>query len=440
MRHLVNQQLGIDAEKTAGLSGGFRLTYQVQPEERRPAGFCQKLIHPRKDLITAFDIHQTEMTFGNQDGHVLHTSDLTVKLWQDAVANNPSDCRESTISVRVIDSRFAVKLFRGNEFLTTETNDMQKLTPFLWFNDQAEQAVQFYTSIFKNSSAGMQVRYDKAGAKASGMPEGSVMTATFQIQGYDFVALNGGPVFQLNPSVSFFLNFDPSTNADARAELDQLWQKLSEGGIVLMPLDQYPFSQRYGWVQDRFGVSWQLILSNPGGEERSFIIPSFLFVGEQCGKAEAATDFYISIFENSVRGSMHRYPTGMGPDREGTLMYTDFKLRDQWFAAMDSARDHKFGFNEAISFVVNCSSQNEIDYYWEKLSEGGDPRAQMCGWLKDQFGVSWQVVPEILPQLISDPNPAKAQKATQAILGMKKIEIAALVNGYEAEKPATAHS
>ena len=315
---------------------------------------------------------------------------------------------------------------------------MQKITPFLWFNDNAEEAVSFYTSVFPESAAGKVVRYDKAASKASGMAEGSVMTATFSINGYEFVALNGGPVFQFNPSISFMLNFDPSQMPDARAQLDALWQQLSEGGKVLMPLDKYPFSERYGWVTDKFGVSWQLILSNPEGEERPFIVPSMLFVGDNCGKAEEATDFYISVFENASRGGMHRYPAGMAPDKEGSVMYTDYQLNGQWFAAMDSAHEHKFSFNEAVSFVVNCGTQPEIDHYWDKLSEGGDPKAQMCGWLKDRYGISWQIVPEILPQLLSDKDAAKAQKATQAMLSMKKIEIDKLVNGNEVAKPAAA--
>src|SRR5690606_14773667 len=146
------------------------------------------------------------------------------------------------------------------------------------------------------------------------------------------------------------------------------WEKLSEGGIALMPLDKYPFSERFGWIQDKYGLSWQLILTNPQGEERPFIIPSLLFVGEVCGRAEEAMDLYLSVFRNSRKGQVARHGAGPGPDKEGTILFCDFMLENEWFVAMDSAHSHQFAFNEAISFMVNCQTQEEIDYFWEKLS------------------------------------------------------------------------
>jgi len=156
---------------------------------------------------------------------------------------------------------------------------MKNITPFLWFDTQAEEAVRFYTAIFKNSRIVSVTRYGKAGAAASGQPAESVMTMAFQLNGQDFVALNGGPHFK---------------------------------------------------------------------------------------------------------------------------------------------------FTEAISFVINCDSQDEIDHYWEKLGAGGDPKAQQCGWLKDRFGVSWQIVPAMLPELLNSANPEKSQKVMQTLLQMKKLDIAAL--------------
>jgi predicted 3-demethylubiquinone-9 3-methyltransferase (glyoxalase superfamily) len=168
--------------------------------------------------------------------------------------------------------------------------------------------------------------------------------------------------------VSFFVNFDPSRDKDARNNLDTLWERLSQGGMALMPLDKYPFSERFGWVQDKYGLSWQLILSNPEGEERPFIVPALLFVGEVAGRAEEAINHYLSVFKNSKMGAIMRYGAGQEPDQEGTVMFADFMLEGQWFAAMDSAHEHNFAFNEAISFLVDCDSQEEIDYYWERLS------------------------------------------------------------------------
>lgn len=114
------------------------------------------------------------------------------------------------------------------------------------------------------------------------------MIVRFNLSGYEFQSISAGPLFKFNPSHSFMLNFDPSADKNAKKNLDALWEKLSEGGKVLMPLETYPFSERYGWLEDRYGVSWQLILTNPEGEKRPFIIPSFLFVREVAGKAEEA--------------------------------------------------------------------------------------------------------------------------------------------------------
>ncbi len=161
---------------------------------------------------------------------------------------------------------------------------MQKITPFLWFDNQAEEAVNFYTSIFHNSKIVSITRYGKEGAEASGRPEGTVMTMDFQLAGQEFVALNGGPQFK---------------------------------------------------------------------------------------------------------------------------------------------------FTEAISFVVSCESQEEVDYYWEKLSEGGDEKAQQCGWLKDRYGMSWQIIPSILAELLNDPDPQKSKRVMEALLQMKKIEIAGLKKAYD---------
>jgi predicted 3-demethylubiquinone-9 3-methyltransferase (glyoxalase superfamily) len=160
----------------------------------------------------------------------------------------------------------------------------QKITPFLWFEDQAEEAAKFYTSTFKNSKMGNITRYDEAAGKASGQPAGSVMTVTFQLEGQEFVALNGGPIFK---------------------------------------------------------------------------------------------------------------------------------------------------FTEAVSFVVNCETQEEVDFFWSKLSAGGEE--SHCGWLKDKFGLSWQIVPSVLMEMLADKDAAKAKRVTKAMLEMDKIDIPALKKAYDQE-------
>jgi predicted 3-demethylubiquinone-9 3-methyltransferase (glyoxalase superfamily) len=245
------------------------------------------------------------------------------------------------------------------------------------------------------------------------------------------MAISAGPLFKFNPSVSFFVNFDPSRDKDARNNLDTLWERLSESGTALMPLDKYPFSEHYGWMQDKYGPSWQLILSDPEGEERPLLVASLMFVGDVAGRAEEAIDFYLSVFKNSKIGAIARYGPEQEPHPEGTVMFADFMLEGQWFAAMDSAYEHNFAFNEAISFLVDCDSQEEIDTYWERLS--AVPEAEQCGWLKDKFGVSWQISSAALRKMLTKGTREQVDRLTQAFLPMKKLDVAELQKAYEGQ-------
>lgn len=308
----------------------------------------------------------------------------------------------------------------------------QRIVPHLWYDKEAREAAEFYCSIFPDSKiTNLTVLHDT--------PSGDCDVVSFELAGHAFMAISAGPLFKFNPSVSFFVNFDPSRDANARQHLDEMWEKLSEGGTALMPLDTYPFSEHYGWIQDKYGLSWQLMLTNPGGEERPFIVPSLLFVGAVLGKAEEATDFYLSVFSSSDnpasdrasarRGLMVRYPPGMEPDKEGTVMFTDFMIGGEWIAAMESAHDHKFAFNEAVSFMVRCDTQEEIDYFWEKLS--AVPEAEQCGWLKDRYGLSWQVYSTTMEAMMQKGTREQIDRMTQAFLPMKKFDIAELKKAYE---------
>jgi len=302
--------------------------------------------------------------------------------------------------------------------------DKQRINPFLWFDSNAEQAVNFYISTFMNSKIDKVTRYEEQAAKATGREKGSVMTIDFSIEGQKFAAINGGPVFKISPTISFFLNCDNTE------EINRLWSKLSDGGTVRMALDKYPFSERYGWVEDRFGVSWQLIL--PGRAPK--IETCFMFTGSQHKRAEEAINFFISVFGNSATPAgkseiiqLERYIAGQGP--EGAVIHSKFELDGQEFIAMDSHMVMNYEFNPAISLVVNCKTQDEIDYYWEKLSAGGDERARQCGWLADKFGISWQIIPDSLGEIMS--NPEKAERAMMAILQMKKIDMKMLQRAVE---------
>lgn len=300
---------------------------------------------------------------------------------------------------------------------------MQKIIPHLWFDKEATEAAALYISVFPESQV-------TSTTLIRDTPSGDCDLVSFKLWGQEFMTISAGPLFQPNPSVSFIVNYDPllfggatdEAAQAARESLDNAWARLSEGGKVLMPLDAYPFSKHYGWLQDKYGVSWQLILSNPEGEPRPGIFPSLMFTGDKAGKAEEAIQYYLSVFRQSQQGPIHRYPAGMAPDKEGTVMYGDCKLEDQWFAAMDSAREHGFDFNEAISFMVNCADQAEIDYYWEQLS--AVPEAEQCGWLKDKYGLSWQITSAELETLMREGSQEQVDRVTKAFLPMKKIDIA----------------
>ena len=298
----------------------------------------------------------------------------------------------------------------------------QNITAHLWFDKEAVEAANFYTSLLPDSEVtNITTLHDT--------PSGDCDIVSFTLAGQPFMGISAGPLFKFNPSISFMVNFDPAQDPDARTRIDTVWAKLIEGGTALMPLDKYPFSERYGWVQDKYGLSWQLILTNPAGEKRPVIIPALLFVGDVCGKAEEAADYYISVFKDAQRGTIARYPAGMEPDKEGAIMFSDFQLLDQWFVAMDSAREHNFAFNEAISLIVKCDTQAEIDYYWEKLS--AVPEAEQCGWCKDKFGVSWQITPTAMDEMMAKGSPEQIARVTQAFLPMKKFDIAALQKAFE---------
>lgn len=300
---------------------------------------------------------------------------------------------------------------------------MQKIVPHLWFDNNAKEAAAFYVKTFGKNSRILSSNVLK------NTPSGDCDVLRFELWGHEFMSISAGPYFTPNPSISFMMNFDPSRDSDAVTEIDRIWKDLSDGGRTLMELSEYPFSKRYGWVQDKYGFSWQLILTDPTGDERPPVIPSLMFTNEVYGKAEEATDFYISVFKDAKRGSIARYPAGMQPDEEGKVMFSDFMLEGQWFAAMESAREHGFTFNEAVSLLVRCANQEEIDALWGKLS--AVPEAEQCGWLKDAYGVSWQITPAAMDEMMESGDQAAVDRVTKAFLGMKKLDLAALRAAYE---------
>lgn len=292
---------------------------------------------------------------------------------------------------------------------------MQKITPHLWFDKEAKEAAEFYTSIFENSKITNVTTLRNT-------PSGDCDVVSFELSGQSFMAISAGPLFKFTPAVSFHVK------CKTKDEVDAIWEKLSKGGTVLMELGEYPFSEKYGWCNDRYGLSWQVIFVGES-EIKQKITPVLMFVGDVCGKAEEAVNFYASVFRNVKADILARYGKGEEPDKEGTVKYAAFSLEGQEFGVMDSAREHNFNFNEAISFMVRCETQEEIDYYWGKLS--AVPEAEQCGWLEDKYGLSWQIVPAVMDEMMQDKDEEKLARVTEAFLRMKKFDIEELKKASE---------
>jgi predicted 3-demethylubiquinone-9 3-methyltransferase (glyoxalase superfamily) len=295
-----------------------------------------------------------------------------------------------------------------------------EIVPCIWLDDQAESAAAFYLRAFGKGRILATSRYPESRDNPSGRPRGSVLTVDLEVAGRRFTLLNGGPIFKPNPSISFFVHVETA------AEVDGLFAALGEGGTPLMPIGKYPWSERYVWVSDRFGVSWQVMAGS-----RPFagpaIVPSLMFVGAQHGRAEEAMRLYTSVFPASRIGDVARYAAGEGP--EGTVKFGRFVLADQELVAMDSHGPHRFGFDEGLSLQIMCEDQPAIDRYWSALGAGG--QAGPCGWLKDRFGLSWQVVPTEMIAWLTGGDVAARDRAFAAMLEMGKLDVATLRRAYE---------
>lgn len=296
----------------------------------------------------------------------------------------------------------------------------QKIIPFLWFDDQAEEAMTFYTSVFENSMVDSIFRYP-SGIKTGPMAgmDGKVLNGSFHLAGQQFLGLDGGPHFKFTPAISFFVN------CDTEQEVDRTWDRLSKGGSVMMELQEYPFSKKFGWTSDKYGLSWQICL----GPQKQKINPFMMFVGANHGKAEEAMKFYTSLFPNSTIGEILRWGPGEEPEVEGTIKRGTFEICGNEYIVIDSKIDHPFNFNEALSLLIDCKDQDEIDFYWDKLS--AHPDCEQCGWVKDRYGVSWQIVPTEFTRCMKNRDQKKFLRVIESILTMKKINIATFVKAME---------
>ncbi len=292
---------------------------------------------------------------------------------------------------------------------------MEKIIPCLWYDGKAAEAAEFYCKAF---AEGKIIRKNEL--------HGHVLTVEFELAGQQMVALNGGPMFRFNPSFSFYVT------CESVEEVDALWAHLSNGGRELMPLDAYPWSKRFGWVEDRYGLSWQIAFGKLADVGRK-LAPMFMFAGERRGQAEAAFNFYTELFPPSQIDGILKY----GPEHghhEGLVMHAQFRCGGQTFMVIDNPDDVEHPFSEAASLMLICRDQQEVDNYWERLSAGGGQPWRCC-WLKDRFGIAWQVVPAAFLEWMADP--AKAPGALAALMWMQKPDIETLEKGANGQaKPS----
>lgn len=290
---------------------------------------------------------------------------------------------------------------------------MQKIVPHLWYDKEAREAAMFYISLFDNS----RIVYTRVIKNPPPLSDAEIIC--FELSGQQFASISAGPYFKLNSTISLVVA------CSTIEEVDKLWMKLSNGGKELMPLGEYLFNKRYAWVQDRYGLSWQLMLVEEGQIAQK-ITPCLLFSDGVCGKAEEAIKYYTEVFDNSEIGMISRYDSSEAESTKAKINYSSFRLGGIFFAAMDNGYDVDFTFNEAFSFIVNCKNQMEIDYFWDKLS--AVPEAESCGWCKDQFGISWQVLPYNWEDLLFGGSEEQVRKVNEAVLNMKKFDLETLEN------------
>ncbi|WP_442592184.1 VOC family protein [Pedobacter sp. AW31-3R] len=271
--------------------------------------------------------------------------------------------------------------------------------PCLTLKGKAAEAADFYMDIFGEGK----------------IIASSPFVVQIELSGQKLMLLNEGPESLPNPAVSFMVM------CESHEQTTQYWMKLLEGGKVMMPLDSYEWSSKYGWIADKYGVSWQLYTVTDNDFSQKYN-PTLMFIEENAGKATEAIDFYMKVFPQSGIEGILKYGEGEG-DRPDYIKHAQFKIKDYVLMAMDSSAEFGFNFNDAFSLVVECDTQAEIDAYWDELSTAGG-REIACGWLQDKYGLSWQIVPRILGKLMSDPE--RATRVIPVMMQMKKLIISDL--------------
>lgn len=276
-----------------------------------------------------------------------------------------------------------------------------KLHTCIWYNNNAQEAVKLYQEAFGD----VTVLSD------------SGMVVMFNIKGTPIMALNGGELNAPTPALSYYVSC-----ADA-GEAEKAWNVLAREGKALMPLGKYDWNEQFGWIADKYGVNWQL-WTGDFSQPAQKVVPGLMFCGPVQGRAAEAISFYTALFQNASEGMMARYPAD-APGIGGEVMHAEFTLEDVLFKAFDSGVPQPFTFGPGVSVVIHCDTQEEIDHFWNRFTQDGG-REDHCGWCQDKFGVSWQVIPTLLPTLMADPE--KGPRVMQAFLKMKKFDIQGLLD------------
>lgn len=287
------------------------------------------------------------------------------------------------------------------------------IVPCIWLDDQAEAAAALYTRTFPGGRETGRSYYPEAGANPAGKDPGSLLTVEVELAGQPFTLLNGGPMFKPNQTVSFFVICpDP-------ADVDRIVGALLEGGFAMMELGEYPWSPRYAWVADRYGVSWQVMAGDR--EEAATTYPCLMFNGQVEGRAEEALRQYAQVLGGEVLALEH-YAPDAGP--AGLLVHGRAAFGSGELVTMDSPISHGVAFTEGVSLQVLAEDQQTLDRWWDGLVDGGQPGP--CGWLTDRYGLSWQVVPAAAREWLASPDVAARDRVFQAIMPMGKLDVAAL--------------
>ncbi|MGP7961415.1 VOC family protein [Sanguibacter sp. A247] len=293
---------------------------------------------------------------------------------------------------------------------------MRTLTPTIWFAGDAVDGAALYARVLPETTVTRTDRYPTEGLLPFQEPlAGKELTIHLEGPGCDLVLINAGPEFRPTPASSFTVTFGAADDTDAVAALDAAAAALAEGGRVLMPLQQYPFSDRYTWVEDRFGVSWQLTVAFPTIRDEPSIVPTLLFGGQAQNRAAEAIAQWTALLPDSRVVRTVPFTDSTGPASRDALMFAEVRLAGQRVYVMDAGSVQDTTFTPAVSYQLACRDQAEIDRVWAVLSTV--PEAEQCGWCTDQFGVSWQIIPAHMDELMARPH------AFEHMLEMTKLVI-----------------